>query len=700
MPRNKGTSRKGKPKKMERASGMGRALMKAQNARKVPKSGGEGGMQPAHVQQNIGFVEQEHTERKSILEMDDMADFMMQAEMANREFVSTKERFVMVDATGSLLDQGAVEEEGGERKVHFEDEVNAEEKVEIPFTYDELSVPRRPAWTKSTTAAELDEMEKKSFLEWRRNIAILEERAAREQGLHQISQGCVTPFEKNLEVWRQLWRVMESSSCMVLIADARNPLFYISTDLLKYATQELEKPVIVVVNKSDYLSKRQRELWFIELSKNRGLNCVFFSAFLEQQILDEGARTANNGDAETENEKPDSEGFEARYSVENIESFGVNEPLSRQELLSFLGDFAKERNCKPNCRHGTTTPRIQFGMIGFPNVGKSSVINVLMGNSKHTHGQVRVGVASQPGKTKHFQTLLLPDIDDMMLCDCPGLVFPSFVSSKADLIAAGVYPIEQMRDFWPVVNTIVSRIPREVLNIFYGIRLPLPPAWKSHGKIPQPTGEDLLKAYCVSRSLYAAGSGQPHYQQASRTVIRDYVEGKLLFCHPPPHDESLSEFEAQFYEETLSTSLKYTGKLRDNLKVEVDINAEQDSSPPTSNDDLEKNVDNFSELDLLEADGVMDILEAMEGLSSPGKVTDAAGKEGKTKKHRMKKPKKPKKGKREKDPYGCHPDPDYTSSGSKSYVSGGGLAVSAGKYSSTGYTRPNYSGARAAVKHT
>jgi hypothetical protein len=36
----------------------------------------------------------------------------------------------------------------------------------------------------------------------------------------------VTPFEKNLEVWRQLWHVRERSDIMVQILDARNPLFY------------------------------------------------------------------------------------------------------------------------------------------------------------------------------------------------------------------------------------------------------------------------------------------------------------------------------------------------------------------------------------------------------------------------------------------------------------------------------------------
>lgn len=65
---------------------------------------------------------------------------------------------------------------------------------------------------------------------------------------------------------------------------------------------------------------------------------------------------------------------------------------------------------------------VTIGMVGYPNVGKSSVINVLCGKKL-------VGVDSRPGKTKNFQTIFLEK--DLLLCDCPGLVFPSVVSSKA-----------------------------------------------------------------------------------------------------------------------------------------------------------------------------------------------------------------------------------------------------------------------------
>ena len=44
--------------------------------------------------------------------------------------------------------------------------------------------------------------------------------------------------------------------------------------------------------------------------------------------------------------------------------------------------------------------------------------------------------------------------DEILLCDCPGLVFPSFVSTKADMILNGILPIDQMRDHVPPVSLI------------------------------------------------------------------------------------------------------------------------------------------------------------------------------------------------------------------------------------------------------
>ena len=71
-------------------------------------------------------------------------------------------------------------------------------------------------------------------------------------------------------------------------------------------------------------------------------------------------------------------------------------------------------------------------------MGKSSVINALLGKKK-------VGVASMPGKTKHFQTLKLTE--EVTLCDCPGLVFPKIHANKAEMVLNGLYPIDTLKEY-------------------------------------------------------------------------------------------------------------------------------------------------------------------------------------------------------------------------------------------------------------
>ena len=44
---------------------------------------------------------------------------------------------------------------------------------------------------------------------------------------------------------------------------------------------------------------------------------------------------------------------------------------------------------------------------------------------------------------RHFQTISL---GGYTLCDCPGLVFPNFVCTKAEMICNGILPIDQLRD--------------------------------------------------------------------------------------------------------------------------------------------------------------------------------------------------------------------------------------------------------------
>jgi ribosome biogenesis GTPase A len=563
-----------------------------------------------------------------------------------------------------------------------------------------------------------------------------EEEIARRNNPHTaaLQQTTVTPFEKNLEVWRQLWRVLERSACVVQIVDARNPLFYLSQDLRQYATVDLKKPMLVVVNKSDYLSAAQRQHWYTFLTEQAGwTDVVFFSAAMEQTKLDRAAQEARRhedelehalrtpstvkgskplveGEDESDEDDPAEDDVEQDLGPETPEGHdddlssigdditdadgierdesdprGVHVLLNRNELTQAMRDFAIRHDCSPDPKYDD---RIQFGMVGFPNVGKSSVINVLVGSSKHSHGYVRVAVANQPGKTKHFQTVLLPDIDDVMLCDCPGLVFPSFVSNTADLIAAGVYPIAQMRDHWPVVSLICERIPREIINAHYGIQLPEPSIHELRERglssLPPPTAEELLTTYCIARGMLAAASGVPDYQRASRTIIKDYADGKLLYCHPPPSLSVDSEAMGQFYDETIITALQNTNRLREKL-LRQQQQQERESGlggdEQARNEDDDESTDSGEDLtDSLLNDDILDFVDGGDNVSRAAKPK----REHKTKQKWGKKGRKL----RDKDPYGCHIDPDRMLSDVASHQnSAGGVIVRAGKHTRSGYTR-------------
>lgn len=491
---------------------------------------------------------------RSVTEQAALDEFLSTAELAGTDFTAEKMNNVKIIHTDQknpyLLSAAEERAAVGKQKAHK----------------DRLTVPRRPAWDATTTPDQLDRMERESLLDWRRGLAELQEN----------NDLLLTPFERNLEVWRQLWRVIERSDLVVQIVDARNPLLFRSDDLERYVKHvDPRKENLLLVNKADMLTLEQRQAW-ADHFQDAGIAFKFFSAHLakeanelrefsddEEEELEEGdskGKTVADGslavkaakvslDDSEAGDDDDEESYDEESDEENEEEEATRilttEDLEALFLLHAPDNISKSSPLevlKPGLTLSDVDPehprKTQIGLVGYPNVGKSSTINALIGSKK-------VSVSSTPGKTKHFQTIHLSD--KVLLCDCPGLVFPNFATTKAELVCQGILPIDQLREFTGPAGLVAKRIPQSFLEALYGIKINTRPL--EEGGTGIPTAEELLMAYAKARGFTRTGQGQPDESRAARYILKDYVNGKLLFCQPPPGYDDPMEFNRELYDE-------------------------------------------------------------------------------------------------------------------------------------------------------
>ncbi|KAJ3493663.1 hypothetical protein NLG97_g4590 [Lecanicillium saksenae] len=454
---------------------------------------------------------------RSVTEQSAMDEFLSTAELAGTDFTAEKVNNVKIIHTDQknpyLLSSAEERAVLGKHKKHK----------------DRLTVPRRPKWDASTTPQQLDLQERNSFLDWRRGLAELQEN----------NDLLMTPFERNLEVWRQLWRVIERSDLIVQIVDARNPLLFRSEDLENYVKDvDPKKENLLLINKADMMSHKQRHAWAKHLKK-AGIAFRFFSAHLAKEANE--ARDREEEGSESDEEIPVKKAA-AESSEEDSEDESEDEKggatVQDDDTEILTVDELEEIFLRHKPTEAGPDRKLQVGLVGYPNVGKSSTINALIGATK-------VSVSSTPGKTKHFQTIHLSE--RVILCDCPGLVFPNFASTKADLVCNGVLPIDQMREFMGPVGLVTQRIPHRFLEAIYGITIKIRPM--DEGGTGVPTAEELLRAYASARGFKTSGLGQPDQSRAARYVLKDYVNGKLLFVSPPPGIEDANEFNQELYDD-------------------------------------------------------------------------------------------------------------------------------------------------------
>lgn len=169
-----------------------------------------------------------------------------------------------------------------------------------------------------------------------------------------------------------------------------------------------------------------------------------------------------------------------------------------------------------------------MGLIGYPNVGKSSVINTLK-SSKVCR------VAPIPGETKVWQYITLTR--RIYLIDCPGIVPSSSNDSHTSIVLKGVVRVEALPQPSEHIAALLERVKPIYISRTYGVPLHPP---KDDGEPTIWEAEKLLETLAKMKGRLLKG-GEPDLEGVSKMVLNDWVRGKLPFFVPPPEREDGGE---------------------------------------------------------------------------------------------------------------------------------------------------------------
>ncbi|CVL10367.1 related to nuclear GTPase [Fusarium proliferatum] len=302
-------------------------------------------------------------------------------------------------------------------------------------------------------------------------------------------------------------QVVEQADVVLYVLDARDPEGTRSREVERQimAAAAGGKRLILVINKVDLIPPKVLRDWLIYLRR------YFPTLPLRASGAAPNAHTFNHRDL-------------------TVQSTSAT-------LFKALKSFAASRQLKR---------AVSVGVIGYPNVGKSSVINALLSRMSGKGGSSSKAspAGAEAGVTTSIRSVKIDS--KLTLLDSPGVVFPSSSSTQsaglvslknateahAHLVLLNAVPPKQIDDPMPAVTLLLKRLSAspdlmQKLTSVYDIPALLPD--RADGDITT----DFLVQVARKRGRLGRG-GIPNLSAAAMTVVTDWRDGRIQGWVEPP----------------------------------------------------------------------------------------------------------------------------------------------------------------------
>ncbi|KAK2636029.1 hypothetical protein Ddye_030821 [Dipteronia dyeriana] len=296
--------------------------------------------------------------------------------------------------------------------------------------------------------------------------------------------------------YKELVKVIDASDVILEVVDARDPLGTRCVDMEKMVMKAgPDKHLVLLLNKIDLVPREAVEKWLTYLREE--LPAVAFKCSTQEQRSNLGWKSSKAA------------------KTSNI--LQTSDCLGAETLIKLLKNYSRSHEIKKS---------ITVGIIGLPNVGKSSLINSL----KRCHV---ANVGATPGLTRSLQEVQLDK--NVKLLDCPGVVMLKSAENDSSIALRNCKRIEKLEDPVGPVKEILNLCPARLLVTLYKI-----PSFDSV--------DDFLQKVATVRGKLKKG-GIVDVEAAARIVLHDWNEGKIPYYTLPPTRDQGEPSEARIVSE-------------------------------------------------------------------------------------------------------------------------------------------------------